>query len=135
VLEQNRSTGLEQGEGSLAGAYCLVWLALIPDLEPVGDHGGGSYVFLGVLIRREFLPLLRLCPRTLATPDLVPRFHDVDARSGACFSCHRASRWGGSSPCKVGSSLEMGADSNLPWMKRMLGVERSRHNGVLPILH
>jgi hypothetical protein len=65
---------------------CLVRLALALDLEPVGDHGGGSYVFLGVLIRREFLPLSRLHPETRAAPDPVPRLHDVAAHSGVCFS-------------------------------------------------
>jgi hypothetical protein len=85
VLERNRGTGFERGEGSLAGASRLVRLALAPSLEPVGDHGSGIYVFLGVLIHREFLPLLRLHPGTRAALDPVPRLHDVAARSGICF--------------------------------------------------
>jgi hypothetical protein len=40
VLERNRGTGSERGEGSLAEAWRLVRLALAPDLEPVDDHGG-----------------------------------------------------------------------------------------------
>jgi hypothetical protein len=60
VLEQNQGTGFEQGEGSLAKAWRLVRLALTPDLELVDDRGGGSYAFLDALVRREFLPLLRL---------------------------------------------------------------------------
>jgi hypothetical protein len=85
VLEQNRGTDFERGEGSLAGAWRLVRLALAPDPETVGDHRGGSYVFLGVLIHREFPPLPRLCLGTWATPDPVPRLCDVAAYFGICF--------------------------------------------------
>jgi hypothetical protein len=83
VLGQNRGTGFEQGEGSLAGAWHLVRLALAPNPEPVGDYGGGSYVFLDVLV--EFPSLLRLRPETRAASDPVPWLHDVVARSGVCF--------------------------------------------------
>ena len=86
VLEQNWGIGSERGEGSLAEAWRLVRLALAPDLEPIGDRGDGSYAFLGALVHREFLPLPRLCLRTQAAPDPVPRLHDVAARSGARLS-------------------------------------------------
>jgi hypothetical protein len=85
VLERNRGTGSERGEGFLAKAWHLVRLALAPDLEPVGDHGGMSYAFLGALVCREFLPPPRLRLGTRAAPDPVPRLHDVVARSGVCF--------------------------------------------------
>jgi hypothetical protein len=89
VLKRNQGIGSERGEGSLAEAWRLVRLALAPDLEPIGDRGDGSYAFLGALVHREFLPLPRLCLRTQAAPDPVPRLHDVAARSGVCFSVVR----------------------------------------------
>jgi hypothetical protein len=85
VLEQNHGTSSERGECSLAEAWRLVRLALAPDLEPIGDCGGGSYAFLGALVRREFLPPLRLCLGTRVVPDLIPRLHDVAACFGVCF--------------------------------------------------
>jgi hypothetical protein len=86
VLEKNRGTGFERGEGSLVGGLRLVRLALALDLEPVGDRDGGSYTFLGVLVPREFPLLPRLRLGTRAAPDPVPRLHEVAARSDACFS-------------------------------------------------
>jgi hypothetical protein len=85
VLERNRGTCFEQGEGSLAGAWRLVRLALAPDPEPISDQGGGSYVFLGVLLHREFLPLLRLHHWIWAALDPIPQLHDVAACFGVCF--------------------------------------------------
>jgi hypothetical protein len=73
VLEQNWGTGSERGEGSLAVAWRPARLALAPGLELVGDRGSESCAFLDVLIRREFLPLLRLRLGIWATSDLVPR--------------------------------------------------------------
>jgi hypothetical protein len=86
MLKQNRGTCSERGEGSLAEASRLVRLALAPDLEPVSDRGGGSYAFLGALVRREFLPPPRLRLGTRAAPDPIPRLHDVATCSGVCFS-------------------------------------------------
>jgi hypothetical protein len=86
VLEQNRGIGSERGEGSLAEAWRPARLALAPDLELVGDRGGGSFAFLGALVRREFLPPLRLCLGTRAVPDPIPWLHDVAARSDVCSS-------------------------------------------------
>jgi hypothetical protein len=86
VLERNQGTGFERGEGSLVGALRLVRLALALDLEPIGNHGGGSYAFLGVLIHREFLPLPRLHPETQAAPGPVPPLQDVAAHFGVYFS-------------------------------------------------
>jgi hypothetical protein len=53
--------------------------------EPVSDHGGENSVFLGVLARREFLPLLKL---RLGIRDVLgpaPQLRDVAAHSGVCF--------------------------------------------------
>jgi hypothetical protein len=86
VLKRNRDTGPKRGEGSLAEAWCLVRLALAPDLEPIDDHGGRSYAFLGALVRQEFLPPSRLRPGTQAASDPVPRLHDVAACSDVYFS-------------------------------------------------
>jgi hypothetical protein len=85
VLGKNRGTGFEQGEGSLAGAWHLVRLALALDPEPVCDHGDESYVFLDVLVHWEFPSLLRLRPETRAAPDPVPWLHDAVAHSSVCF--------------------------------------------------
>ena len=86
MLEKNRGTGFERGEGSLTVAWCPARLALAPGLEIVGDRGGESCAFLSALIRREFLPPLRLRLEIRAAPDPVPRLHDVTARSGVCSS-------------------------------------------------
>ena len=85
VLEQNWGTGSERGEGSLAVAWRPARLALAPGLEIVGDRGGESCAFLSALIRREFLPPLRLRLEIRAAPDPVPRLHDVTARSDVYF--------------------------------------------------
>jgi hypothetical protein len=78
--------GSEQREGFLGAALQLARLA--PDLGPglVGDHVGESFVFLGVLTRREFLPLLKLRPRIRAALGPVPQPRDVAARSDVCSS-------------------------------------------------
>jgi hypothetical protein len=86
VLEQNRGTGFERGEGSLAEASRLVRLALAPDLACVDDRVGESYAFLGALVRREFIPPPRLRLGTQAAPDPAPQLHDVAACFGVCFS-------------------------------------------------
>jgi hypothetical protein len=76
----------QAGEGSLAIAWRPAQLALALGLKLVGDRGGESCAFLGVLVRREFLPLLRLRLGIWAVPDPVPRLHDVAARSCVCSS-------------------------------------------------
>jgi hypothetical protein len=86
VLEQNRGTSFERGEGSLAEAWHIVRLDLAPDLELVDDRDGESYAFLGALVHQEFLPLSKLRLGIRAASDPVPRHHDVAARSGVCFS-------------------------------------------------
>ena len=82
----SRVIGSEQREGSLGAALHLARLAPALGLELVSDHVGESSVFLGVLARREFLPLLKLRPGIRAAPDPVPQPHDVSARSGVCSS-------------------------------------------------
>jgi hypothetical protein len=86
LLEQNWGTGFRQREGFLAVARRPARIALAPGLELVSDCGGESYAFLGTLVRREFLPLLRPCLGIWAVPDPVPWLHDVTARSGVCSS-------------------------------------------------
>jgi hypothetical protein len=84
--EQRRGTGSEQREDSTGAALHLVRLALVLGPELVGDRGGESFAFLGVLARREFLLLLRLRPIIRAAPDPVPQLRDVAALSSVCSS-------------------------------------------------
>jgi hypothetical protein len=84
--EQCRGTSSERREGSLGVALHLAQLALILVLELVGNHDDESFTFLGVLVRQEFLPLLKLRCGTRATLDPVPSLHDVAVRSDVCSS-------------------------------------------------
>ena len=84
--EQNRGTSSERREGSLGAALHLAWLALVLGPELVGDHGGKSSAFPGVLARREFLLLLRPRLGIWAAPDPVPQPRDVAVRSSVCSS-------------------------------------------------
>jgi hypothetical protein len=86
LREQSRGIGSKQREDFLGAALHLARLALALGPELVSDHGGESSVFLGVLIRWEFLPLLKLCPGIWAAPSPVPQPRDVAARSGVCSS-------------------------------------------------
>ena len=86
LRERSRGTGSEQREGSPGATLRLARLAPALGPELVGDRGGESFAFLGVLARREFLLLLRLHLGIRVTPDLVPWLHDIVARSGVCSS-------------------------------------------------
>jgi hypothetical protein len=63
---------------------CLARLAPALDPEPASDHGGENSVFLGVLTRREFLPLLKLRPGIQAASGPAPQPRDVTEHSGVC---------------------------------------------------
>jgi hypothetical protein len=95
MLERCRGTGFEREEGSLAGVWHPVQLVPALVLEPVDDRGGGSCVFLGVLVHQESLPLPRLRLEIRVALGPVLRLRDVAAHSGICFSVagHHAGRF------------------------------------------
>jgi hypothetical protein len=64
----------------------LAQLALVLGPKLVGDRGGESFAFLGVLARQEFLLLLRLCTGIWAALDAIPQLRDVVVCSGVCSS-------------------------------------------------
>jgi hypothetical protein len=134
LRKRSRGIGSEQREGFLGAALHLARLA--PDLGPglVGDHVDESSVFLSVLTRREFLPLLKLRPGIRAALGPVPQPRDVSMFRRLFLHCH-TSRWGGSSPCMVVSSSKMGDDSNLPPDEEDVRVERRcRDNAFISVL-
>jgi hypothetical protein len=57
---QSRGSGFEQREDSLGATLRLARLAPALGPEAIDDHVGENSVFLGILARREFLPLLKL---------------------------------------------------------------------------
>jgi hypothetical protein len=61
-----------------------VRLVLVLGPKLGGDHAGENSAFLGILTRREFLPLLKLHPGIRATLGPAPRPRDVAEYSGVC---------------------------------------------------
>jgi hypothetical protein len=84
LRERSRGIDSEQREDSLSATLRLARLAPALDPELVGDHGCENSVFLGVLARRKFLPLLKLRLGIRAVPGPVPQPCDVAAHSGVC---------------------------------------------------
>jgi hypothetical protein len=94
LRERSRGIGSEQREGSLDAALHLAWLTPVLGPELVGDHDGESSAFLGVLARREFLPLLRLRLGIRAVPvlfsSLVMSLHVLaSVPPSSCFTLGR----------------------------------------------